>query len=413
VHRTDIGNNRTARRRTIHPLVGFLPLILLIFVTISCAPSRELLYKRGRSLGVDGNLVRVLILKVDDRLTVSSHSKLKIAEIKSREIRYAGRGGKIHFYPEMVKNSLSVESWPQPIIVNGNRYRGHIELHNVLGKIYVINVLQLDEYLFGVVPSEIMSTWPMEALKAQAVTARTYAYYHIMKKKNLIYDLDSTTRFQVYRGLTVETEPTNRAVRETSGEIITYKNQPIIAYFHSTCGGHTVDDRFVWEGNDLEYLRGVTCKYCRESPAFSWDTELTLHEIRRFLKKKYHGIGRIIGITLKKRNGRVVFVVVRHSSGVVRIKGNDFRLLFPGKKIRSLLFAAEKTKNGLILHGHGWGHGVGMCQWGAKGLAERGADYRSILRYYYKNISIVSFKPDRVKREPLFTERKKFRATPD
>jgi stage II sporulation protein D len=392
------------------PYLLLLNLAIAISMVSSCAPSKKFLLEKGKRIGVDKSYVRVLIDRSGDRCVISSDSRIKITELKSRKIKYDGKGRTIYFYPEMIKQPVVVESWQSPLVVNGKRYRGMIELHNLLGKINVINVLRIDEYLFGVVPSEILSNWNMESLKAQAVTARTYAYYHIMKKRNLLYDLDATNNFQVYRGLEVETDRTNRAVAETSGEILTYKNQPIIAYFHSTCGGKTADDKFVWDGNDLDYITGIPCRFCKESPDYSWKTRLTLYEMRRFLRKKHKGVGKITGISFKKRDGRVVSVVIRHRNGVIRLSGNNFRLLFPDKKIKSLLFVAKKIKNGLILHGHGWGHGVGMCQWGAKGLAESGAVYREILKFYYKGVSIFSLKRELAKkgrRKPVFSSRKK------
>lgn len=396
-------------RHSKNPYLLLLNLVIVISMVSSCAPSRKFLLEKGKRIGVDKSYVRVLIARSGDRCVISSDSRIKISEIKTRKIKYDGNGRTIYFYPEMIRQPVVVESWQSPLAVNGKKYRGMIELHNVLGKIYVINVLKMDEYLFGVVPSEILSSWSMESLKAQAVTARTYAYYHIMKKKNLLYDLDATNNFQVYKGLAVETESTNRAVAETSGEILTYKNQPIIAYFHSTCGGRTADDKFVWDGNDLEYISGITCGFCKESPEYSWETKLTLYEIRRFLRRRYTGVGRITGISFKKRDGRVVSVVIQHRNGVIKLSGNNFRLIFPDKKIKSLLFVAKKIKSGLILHGHGWGHGVGMCQWGAKGLAESGAVYREILKFYYKGVSIVSLKRELAKkgrRKPVFSSRK-------
>jgi stage II sporulation protein D len=369
-----------------------LNLFIVLTVLSSCAPSKKFLLKKGKRIGIDKSYVRVLIDKSSDRCIISSDSRMKIAEIKSRNIKYDGKGRSIYFYPEMIEHPIIIESWQSPLSVNGKRYRGMIELHNVLGKIYVINILRIDEYLFSVVPSEILSSWDMESLKAQAVTARTYAYYHMMKKKDLLYDVDATNNFQLYKGIAVETERTSKAVEETSGEILTYKNQPIIAYFHSTCGGRTIDDKFVWDGNDLEYLTGIKCSFCKESPVYSWDTKLTLYEMRRFLRREYKGVGTITGISFRKREGRVVSVVIRHRNGIIKLSGNNFRLLFPDKKIKSLLFVARKTKRGLILHGHGWGHGVGMCQWGAKGMAESGADYKEILKYYYKGVNIISFR---------------------
>ena len=152
-----------------------------------------------------------------------------------------------------------------PLSVNGTRYRGTIELHGVTGLLYVINPVKLDEYLFGVVPSEMPPGWPLEAMKSQAVAARTYAYYHIMKHKNLLDDLDATTNSQVYKGIGAEKENSNNAVISTAGEIITHKGSPILSYFHSTCGGHTIDD-----------ARLGASRTCRTSPGQCARTAPTL-----------------------------------------------------------------------------------------------------------------------------------------
>ncbi|MBN2403415.1 MAG: SpoIID/LytB domain-containing protein [Spirochaetes bacterium] len=258
-----------------------------------------------------------------------------------------------------------------------------------MGKIYVINVLQINEYLYGVVPSEIISTWETEALKAQAVAARTYTYHHLISSKKNIYDLDNSSNFQVYNGISSEKENTTIAVNETSGQIMFYKGKPIVAFFHSTCGGRTSHDKYVWGGEGQEYLKSVACTYCKESPYFSWEEKVSLYEIKEFLNKKYRGVGNITGIVFQRKDNRVVSAVIHHKNGIVKLTGNELRLLFPEKKIKSMHFTAQKVNDGLILHGHGWGHGVGMCQWGAKGMAEKGAGYKDILRYYYKGVSII------------------------
>jgi stage II sporulation protein D len=355
-----------------------------------CSPSRNYLLKQNAT-GVDKLFIRILLKKTDGRVLVSSKTKLKIKDNKTGIILYNDRGKDIYYQPEQIINPVAIESLESPIIIDNERYRGSIEIHNILGKIQVINILQINEYLYSVVPGEIISTWEMEALKAQAVAARTYTYHHLVSNKKAIYDLDNSSNFQVYKGIAVEKESTNRAVDETSGKIALYFGKPIIAFFHSTCGGKTMDDKFVWNGEGQEYLKSVICPYCKESPYFNWEEKITLYEIKDYLGKKYKGIGQITGVSFQRKEDRVVSTVVHHKNGIVKLTGNELRLLFPEKKIKSLFFTAKKVKDGLILTGHGWGHGVGMCQWGAKGMAEKGADYKSILRYYYKGISISDF----------------------
>ncbi len=365
---------------------------LLVFILLSCTPSKKFLLEKSKSIGVDNLYIRVLLKKQNDRILISSRSRIRITDINSRAIKYDSNGKQIYFYPEKTIKPILIESLGTPILVDNKSYRGMIELHNNLGKIYVINVLKINEYLYSVVPSEIPCSWEMEALKAQAVAARTYTYYHIMNNKKSIYDLDATVKFQVYNGLAVEDEKSNMAVDETSGKTVIYNSKPIQAFFHSTCGGRTIDDKHIWNGNDKPYLNAVKCGFCNNSPKFEWKERIGLYEIRQNLKKRYKGIGKISGITLRRQGQRVAFVIIRHKNGVTKLSGNDFRLLFPQNKIKSMFFRTTKTKDGLILHGYGWGHGVGMCQWGAKGMDEKGAGYQDILKYYYKGIRIINTK---------------------
>lgn len=371
----------------------FLKVVLLfmIFVLLDgCAPSSEYLLKKSRKMGNDTDYVKVLVQKTDRRITITSRSRVKISSLNNNSIKYNGKGKKFIFIPEKIKEPVLIESWGSFLQIDDKEYRGMIELHNVMGKLCVINVVRMYEYLYGVLPSEIMTGWPVETLKAQAVAARTYAYHHILKNKNNLYDLDATTKFQVYKGRSVEDPKTNSAVDDTCGEIAVYKNKPIVAFFHSTCGGYTVDDNLVWNGDDMEYLRSVRCPYCKGSPSYAWKEILTRYEMIESLKKKYSGVGQITGISFRRKDRRVVNVVVKHTNGIIRISGNNFRLLFPAKKIKSLYFHARKKPDGLELHGHGWGHGVGLCQWGARGMADHGKNYENILKFYYRGIKIIN-----------------------
>jgi stage II sporulation protein D len=369
-------------------IVLFLFIVSCIFIIFqSCTPSRDYLRRQNKVSGIDKQYVRVLLKKTDKKVSISSKNKFKMTDGKTGTIMYNGSGKEIFFQSDQIDNPVLIESWSSPIAIDGESFRGSIELHNMLGKIHVINVIQMNEYLYSVVAGEIVSSWKMEALKAQAVAARTYTYYHLNKKKTL-YDLDNSNNFQVYKGVSVEKESTSEAVDETSGKIAIYNGKPILAFFHSTCGGRTMYDKYVWEGEGQEYLRSVSCNFCKESPYFDWEEKITLYEIKEFLGKKYKGVGGVTGIAFQRKEDRVVSAVIHHKGGIIKLTGNELRLLFPEKRIKSMFFTAKKVKDGLILTGHGWGHGVGMCQWGAKGMAEQGANFKDILRYYYKGISI-------------------------
>ncbi len=293
--------------------------------------------------------------------------------------------------PGKLRKHISVKPSRSPLVLNGAPYRGTFIIHKKNGFVYVVNSLAMDEYLIGVVPCEIPPGWESEALKAQAVAARTYAYYHLASNQgsSAIYDLDATTNSQVYRGISVETDRTTAAVVETSGRIISYNSRPILSYFHSTCGGKTIDDRYVWSRSNMDYLDGVTCGFCEDSTKYTWRSVLTLDEIRSYLSKKQSIAGKIRNITFKRKDDRVTDVIIIHDRGKITLSGNNFRLLFPSEKMRSLYFTSVKNGRSLVLSGRGWGHGVGMCQWGARGMALRGYAYPDILGHYYHGVKVT------------------------
>ncbi len=376
--------------------------ITLIFVLlVSCTPPAHYLVDNRLKKTASRNTIRVLIDKNRQGVTLSSRNEMRITVQETGETREVRGNREVLLTPHNVIKPVAIETWKTFLNVNGTPYRGSLEVHNLLGVLHVINIVEVDEYLLSVVPSEIPSGWPMEALKSQAVAARTYTYHHLMKndRKN-IYDLDSSRKFQVYKGASVETDSTTRAVTMTSGQIITYNDVPVVAYFHSTCGGRTIDDKYVWRGKDLPYLQGVKSEYCSESPHYRWETFLTIHEIEEALNKNGRRAGRIKKVTFKKHDGRVTSVTIEHAQGLIVLSGNDFRLLFPVKKLKSTFFTAKKMKNGLLIRGNGWGHGVGMCQWSAKGMAERGMNYKKILHYFYSDVKIRRLNPSLIARKP-------------
>ncbi len=376
----------------------FPAMAVMAAIFISCTPSREYLIKKMKKSGTDNSFIRVLLLKTGIA-KLDSQSGFRITDKKSGRILYDSEKKNLVIIPGKIKTAILVESKGTPLSLNGNPYRGMLELHNIIGKIYAINIVKMDNYLFSVVPGEIPSSWDMQALKAQAVAARTYTYHHLLnRKKKQLYDLDASTNFQVYKGMSSEKPSTTLAVLETSGEIISHNHKPILAYFHSTCGGKTADDDYIWKGKGKTYLTVVKCDYCSQSPHYRWEEKLSLFEIKKSLGKKYRNIGKIKRISFTRRFGRVSSVEILHSSGKISLSGNSFRLLFPPKKLKSMYFTSQKSGSGLLIRGRGWGHGVGLCQWGAEGMAERGANYRAILKYYYRNIRLVKINRKSIRR---------------
>ncbi|MFC1671325.1 SpoIID/LytB domain-containing protein [Spirochaetota bacterium] len=367
--------------------------IVVLIALFACTPPKSFLLRKKWKSNVDKHNIRVLLVNTRSRIKITSNSAVTVFRKQSGRTLFTSYQKPIFIYPERLKKSIVIKSKGLPIFINGKPYRGYLEINNVFGRLNVINIIRIDEYLYSVVPSEIPALWDMNALMAQAVAARTYTYYHLLKKRNnTAYDLDATTNYQVYKGVTAERDTTNLAVKKTSGQVIVSNYKPIIAYFHSTCGGRTTDDKYVWKGNDKKYLKSITCRYCKDSPKYKWKARLSLYEMKMHLRKRYPKIANIKRIIFRKKAGRVHSVSIYHSNGLIKVTGNNFRLLFPSKKIMSMNFRSRKYSNGIVLVGKGWGHGVGMCQWGAKGMAETGRDYKRILKHYYHNIRISNIK---------------------
>jgi len=355
-----------------------------------CTPSER--YLRGRNLKQEDSpiYVKILIGIKDKNFKVNSETGLRVINKNDSKIIYESNKSGLSFDPIKIKSIYVVESDKNILYIDNIGYRGKIELHNILGKIHVVNILDIEEYLYSVVPSEMPSSWNIEALKSQAIASRTYAYYFLLRTKDEnIYELDSTTNFQVYKGISVETESSIEAVNKTSGIIMTYNNEPIISYFHSTSGGKTSDDSDVWPGSDLPYLKSVECSYGKDSPHYEWTITLSMNEITSALNKKYKTIDHISKILFKRHNDRIVEVTVQHKNGTITLTGNEFRLLLDPQKLKSTYFTIKKEKDIFFITGKGWGHGIGMCQWGAKGRGENGFKYEDILKHYYKGVNFT------------------------
>lgn len=260
-----------------------------------------------------------------------------------------------------------------PVSVNGVVVRGDVVVMKGRGRLQVVNVLSLEDYLVGVLGGEMPPSFPMEALKAQAVAARTYALNKKLEQYGQPFHLGSSVLSQVYLGLEAEDPRTRQAVQATRGEVLTWMLQPIEAYFHASCGGHTEAGADAL-GRDLPYLRSVECP-CGRLPTSHWTLKLG----PRQLQGLGAGADGPVEIQARTRTGRVA----RVGLGARSLDAAAFRERLGYAQLRSLAFDVEKARDGWVLSGRGFGHGAGLCQWGARGYAEKGWGYRKILLHYY------------------------------
>jgi stage II sporulation protein D len=221
-------------------------------------------------------------------------------------------------------------------------------------------------------------------LKVQAVAARTYALYNKHLSAAREYDLVATVQDQVYRGRLGVDRRVEQAVDQTRGLVVTYQNAPIYAAFSSTAAGPTEDSINVW-AKDLPYLKGVECPFDLGSPYYQWKASVKMDQLEHHLRQQGFVVGTIATITpiAYSRAGRVTTLRILHSRGELLLRGEDLRKAVGYSVIPSTQFEIESVGADVIFAGYGAGHAVGLCQWGAKELAELGYPFTSILRYYY------------------------------
>ncbi len=271
------------------------------------------------------------------------------------------------------------------VYVNNKPYRGLAELSVADKGILVVNQLPLEEYLVGLINCEISSAWPIDAVKAQAIIARTYALNKKKARINNHYHLESSVIDQVYEGCLIEDSRARRAVLETEGEVLTYGGSIIQAFYHSNCGGQTEASEHVW-GTAIPYLKGVNCQYCLSSPtATIWEYKISLKDLEARLRTagiKVSGLYDIKPGPVNTR-GRLKQVMLLASKGDSALSGDQFRKAVGYGAIKSTRFTLKNVKNEISFSGSGNGHGVGLCQWGAKHRALDGFGAGEILAYYY------------------------------
>ncbi len=259
------------------------------------------------------------------------------------------------------------------IWVNGSRVKGDVVVMLGKAQLVAVNVLGLEDYLVGVIGSEMPKSFPTEALKAQAIAARTYALNKKLEQYGQPYHLGSSVISQVYKGLDAEDSRTRDAVESTRGLVMTWQLQPIEAYFHASCGGRT-ESGLDALGRDLPYLQPVDCP-CARLPTSHWTLKLDQSDLKL--------LGGVKGAGLKVQGRSPTGRARRVELGSHSIDAVTFRQQLGYMKLKSLSFEIAKGKDGFTLEGQGFGHGAGLCQWGARVYAEKGWDFQKILQHYY------------------------------
>lgn len=339
------------------------------------------------------------------------------------------------------------------IKVEEDNYRDYLTFNKVGNAIAVFNYLTLEHYLYGVVPMEMPSSFPLEALKTQAIAARSFALSNMNKHMDNSYNLCDSADCQVYGGYDRETINTNKAVDNTLGIVIKYNGEIINAMYHSNSGGYTEDCENVW-GGTIPYLKGVNDEFSLDAPNANWKTVLTGEDIKNKLNNIGVGIGDIVSIEPMARteSGRVTSLKImgtkgehtlekdkiRQVLGYSEVKSNLFQVSCTGDKLENNIYVIDGTigktsstksqniyaingdekriltsrgmykrvltanghseiksednsiGNQFVIEGKGYGHGVGMSQWGARNMAEHGYNYEEILNHYYTGIGIVT-----------------------
>lgn len=272
-------------------------------------------------------------------------------------------------------------------LFNGQLYRGTFAR---LDDGSIVDVIGIEEYLYSVVGREMSARWPPAALEAQAISARTYVLQRSNPRRS--YDLVPSEIDQVYQGVSGETPAARAAVNASMAQVLRFGNEYATVAYSSCCGGHTEASADAWGGTPLPYLAGVACGYCTDSPNYHWSASLQLQDVAARFSAQVAQAGdlrnvRVAGIDA---SGRARAFELVGDRGRTVVRGSAFRVAVGARLLRSLLITHLQLDNAeaIALEGAGLGHGVGMCQWGARGLALTGRTAREILALYFPGTSV-------------------------
>ncbi|GAB4365721.1 MAG: SpoIID/LytB domain-containing protein [Deltaproteobacteria bacterium] len=340
-------------------------------------PIRVQIAADRESLLLEGEGIRAW--SVDGRWVASSEG---VASVRA-EGEYLVWDGR-----QRVPSPLDVRSL-QGIRIGGTRISGAVRLMASNGRLRAVAIIPLEEYVAAVLSREAAPTFLPEALAAQAVAVRTYALLAMSRPRDAEYDLVSDVQDQVFDGLEGVDGIFREAAESTRGEALYFRGSLARAVYHSTCGGRTESAEAAW-GRDVPYLRSQPCEDCRESPVWRWEYRMDRPESRRVAEALgLPADGEVrFEITRSTPSGRADRIRIESGGASAEVRAARFRRTAGYARIRSLAFTIRPSADGWIFEGGGYGHGVGMCQWGANGMAKAGRTHIEILRRYYPGTEV-------------------------
>ena len=343
--------------------------------------------------------VRVLIAENTKSVYIKHSGRVNIyTKDKSKKYKISQAGTlsvKVHKNGQVQVGTLISA---QPVIIepvdgvtleiNNNKYTGKFWAMPGKTTFNLIEQVSLEAYLYGVLPYEMHPTWAPEALKAQAVAARTYTLKSIEKKANEPFDLYSDVRSQVYKGAGNVYESVKKAVDQTRGQVLTYKGELFFTYYHANCGGGT-DHVHIWnpKAPDIKPLSGNSCKFDAHSKSHDFKQDISKTSVGKFAKSQgLKGTLKSIKVAKKTSTGRAVNLTLKTSGGSKTVSCANFRAATGIRSCKLTKITTGSTK--VHFEGHGYGHGIGMCQDGAHGMAKQNYTYKQILKQYYPGATL-------------------------
>lgn len=272
----------------------------------------------------------------------------------------------------------------QSLLLNGVRYRGAMSLYGQGNSLTVVNTLNIEDYLRSVVPAEMPPSWPLEALKAQTIIARTYAIERLNPKA--LYDVCATQQCQVYKGQSSESPLVDQAIAQTYKQIIAYNQRPAKTFFSSDNGGYTASSAEVW-GSNLPYLVAQPDPFS-VGPRSNWSLNISFGQLTSVARSYgFKGTAKGFRIDRYSGSGRVTQVSVLSDGGAFSLSGAEAGGIIRALGGYSTRVSVSSTDSGVVISGSGFGHGVGLSQYGARGMAEKGYSSDEILGFYYPGVS--------------------------
>jgi len=358
-------------------------------VTFSADSATVVLYSGELHTQISGKLKELTVALSGDKITIKTPER----QVTADSVNIETEKGSVQFLSDdfgerYYSGSFSIRADPRRDVLE------------------IINSVDLETYIASVVGSE-MGFHEHEALKTQAVVSRTYALWSIKKSPFPRFDVRDYEANQVYVGNLPNSPRFSEATEATRGEILTWSNKLILAAFSSTCGGKTANNEDVWSGEPHPYLRSQNdMEMCSASTHYEWSYQIGHSELRNLIHRQY-GFSFVNRSIQTDQSGRVRSIRFENDSGHgLEFTGNEFRLFINQNSgpaaVRSTIFRWNDVDDRILLEGRGAGHGVGLCQWGARGFANEGWNYKDILSFYFTGVKVVNLNEFQTNRIALY-----------